>query len=172
MADNPPVENAIAPSAGGSDSASLKIDLDVEIQPLTLNGFSSVKIDGKEKFWSTGLVVDAEHKGMLEMVIEEFQRREQWGVESVYLWSQELQLMALKIAQLRQRYYAMLDARAKNQTVDAAEAEQVAQDLYAAEKNMREFMDKYQTLDAYQELMGRRIMEAGSENSDNDNNQS
>ena len=127
--------------------------VDINIDTLKLGGVSEVEITKDHTVLSTGLVVQKENKATLKMVATELQSRR---ADAIFRWSQELQLMAFKIARLKQK---AAEIAKKCLTIlpvnDYYEAE-VVRDLSAATAAMNEFVIKYPTLDAYRELLLQR----------------
>ena len=127
--------------------------VDINIGTLKLGSFSEVEITVDHTVLSTSLVVEKQDEVTLKMVKTELQSR---GADAVFCWSQELQLMAFKIARLKQEADKIAEKRLTIIPFDKFdnyyEAE-IARDLSAATAAMNDFVTKYPTLDAYRELL-------------------
>ena len=136
---------------------SLGLAVDIEIGALKLGSVSEVKITEEHTVLSTGLVVVEEDEAMLHVVRTELQSR---GADAIYYWSQELQLMASKIARLKQEADEIVEnnrvKRLLSFPIDHFQQTENARDLSAAIATMNNFMIKYPTLDAYRKLLLQR----------------
>ena len=130
--------------------------VDINIDTLKVGGFSEVEITVDHTLLSTGLVVRKEDKATLQIVGTELQS---CGADAIIRWSQELQVMALKIARLKQKADEIAKKRLTILPVDKFdkyyEAE-IARDLSTATAALNEFMREYPTLDSYRKLLLQR----------------